>query len=186
MRKIYRRSRFNKSNEKKTRTNQQIRVPEVQLIDDEGQFLGTMPTSKALAMAQENGLELVEVNPKADPPVCKIIDYGKYKYDQEKKLKRQKLQQKKSEVKGLRLSFRIGKHDLDVRKKQALKHLSQGDKLKIEMNLRGRENQHFLIAKNTVNEFIASINEEIPVKTDEPIKKMGTKLFTVISTTQKQ
>lgn len=183
MRKIYRRHRPDQ-NKKRVRMNQYIRVPEVQLIDEEGQYKGVVPTHEALRMAQEVGFELVEINPKARPPIAKIIDYGKYKYDQEKRQKKQKIQQKKTEVKGLRLSFRIGKHDLEVRQKQAIKHLSGGDKLKIEMNLRGRENQHVDIARKTLDGFIDSINTELPVKIEEPIKRAGSKLVTIVARVQ--
>lgn len=186
MRKIYRRSKFNQTNQKKTRTNQQIKSPEVQLINEFGEFLGPTATSEALRMAQEGGFELVEINPNANPPIAKIIDYGKFKYEQEKKQKKQKLQQKKVEIKGMRLSFRIGQHDLDVRKKQTIKHLTQGDKLKIEMTLKGRENQHVRLARTTLEGFIASINNEIPIKIDEPIQKMGTKMTTMISQASKK
>lgn len=185
MRKIYRRSKFNKPNQKRTRINQQIKSPEVQLINEFGEFLGTTPTSEALRMAQEGGFELVEINPTANPPIAKIIDYGKFKYEQEKKQKKQKMQQKKVEIKGMRLSFRIGQHDLEVRKKQTIKHLTQGDKLKIEMTLKGRENQHIKLAKETLDNFIASINEEIPIRIDEPVQKAGTKLTTMISQLKK-
>jgi translation initiation factor IF-3 len=180
MRKIYRRSKPN-ANKKRARINQQINAPKVQLINELGEFLGPTPTSEALRLAKENGFELVEINPTANPPIAKIIDYGKFKYEQEKKQKKQKLQQKKVGIKGMRLSFRIGQHDLDIRKKQTIKHLSQGDKLKIEMTLRGRENQHVGLARKTLENFIASVGAEIPVKIDEPIKKMGAKFFTIIS-----
>lgn len=186
MRKIYRRSKFNQPDKKRTKTNEQIKAPEVQLINEFGEFLGSTPTSEALKMAKEGGFELVEINPNAKPPIAKIIDYGKFKYEQEKKQKKQKLQQKKVEIKGMRLSFRIGQHDLEVRKKQTIKHLKQGDKLKIEMTLRGRENQHVKLARTTLENFIASINEEIPIKIDEPIKKTGTKLLTMISQSLKK
>lgn len=186
MRKIYRRSKPNKTKQKRTRINQQIKSSEVQLINEFGEFLGPTPTSKALVLAKEKGFELVEINPTTNPPIAKIIDYGKFKYEQEKKQKKQKLQQKKVEIKGMRLSFRIGKHDLEIRKNQTIKHLTQGDKLKIEMNLKGRENQHIDLARKTLEDFIASVNNEIGVKIDEPIKKMGTKLSVIISGTSKK
>ena len=90
------------------RSNAQIRVPEVSLINEEGENIGTIETAKALQMAEEAGMDLVEVNPKANPPVVKIMDFGQFKYEREKKAHKQKLQQKKVETKNIRLSVRIG------------------------------------------------------------------------------
>lgn len=185
MRKIYRRSSYGKPDIKFNKTNQQIKSLEVQLIDETGEFLGTMTTVEALNIAAEKGLELVEINPTTKPPIAKIIDYGKFKYEQEKKQKKQKSQQVKVEIKGMRLTFRIGQHDLDVRKNQAIKHLTGGDKLKIEMMLKGRENKYVDLAKTTLINFINSINAEFPVKIEGTIQKLGTKLIVVIAGGQK-
>lgn len=186
MRKIYRHSRQDQIQIKKNRTNHEIKAPEVQLIDEMGTFLGKVPTAKAILMAQESGFELVEINPQANPPIAKIIDYGKFKYDLEKKQKKAKLHQKKSEIKGLRLTFRIGQHDLETKKRQAIKHLTAGDKLKIEITLKGREQKHTELAKASLNDFIKSIQAEKPVKIDDPIKKTGAKIQTILSAIEKE
>ncbi len=137
------------------RINEQIRVPEVRVIDDAGATLGVMPVTKAIALAREQELDLVEVSPKAQPPVAKITDYGRMRYQKEKQLQKQKAKQKKIEVKDIRLSLRISPHDLDFRLQQAAKFLERGDKLKIEIILRGREKQlaskGVAIMKNFIN-----------------------------------
>ena len=139
--------------EKRFRVNQQIRVPEVFLIDESGESIGVMPTSKAIAMALEIGMDVVEVNPKATPPVVKIIDYGQFKYKKEKEAQKQKVKQKKVEVKGIRLSVRISQHDFDFRLDQAKKFLERGDKLKLELILKGRERQHPEKAEEIMKKF---------------------------------
>ena len=128
--------------EKRFRANEQIRIPQVFLIDENGERLGEIDTRDALERARDIGLDLVEVNPTARPPVAKIMDYGQFKYEQEKKKHKQKVAQKKVDTKGVRLSVRISKHDLELRIRQGKKFLSQGNKLKIEMVLRGRERAH--------------------------------------------
>jgi translation initiation factor IF-3 len=128
--------------EKKFRANHEIRVPEVFVIDESGERLGVFTISKALAMAEENGLDLIEVNPKGEPPVVKLMDFGQFRYKLDKQAQKQKSKQKKVEIKGIRLSVRISQHDFDMRIDQARKFLIRGDKLKVELMLRGREKQH--------------------------------------------
>jgi translation initiation factor IF-3 len=128
--------------EKKFRVNQLIKVPKVFLIGEDGEQFGDTPTSEALRMADEAGLDLVEVNPTAEPPIVKIMDYGQFKYEREKKAHKQKQQQKKVETKGIRLSVRISDHDFEMRINQGEKFLSKGNKLKIELTLKGREKAH--------------------------------------------
>jgi len=158
MRRVYRRPRPD-FQEKRFRVNQQIRVPEVFLIDENGQGIGVMPTSKALTMALEAGMDVVEVNPKAEPPVVKIIDYGQFKYKNEKEAQKQKVKQKKIEIKGIRLSVRISQHDFDVRVEQAKKFLERGDKLKLELILKGRERQHPEKAEEMMKKFYQLLKE---------------------------
>jgi translation initiation factor IF-3 len=158
MRRVYRRPKPD-FEEKRFRANQQIRVPEVFLIDENGQSVGVMPTSKALAMAAEAGLDVIEVNPKADPPVVKIMDYGQFKYKKEKEAQKQKVKQKKVEIKGIRLSVRISQHDFDFRLDQAKKFLERGDKLKLELILKGRERQHPEKAEEIMKKFYHLLKE---------------------------
>jgi len=131
-------------------------------------------------MARERNLDLVEVSPVTEPPVCRIMDYGAYQYQQEKKERKQKAKQKKVAIKGIRLSLKIGPHDLDMRKKQALKFLNQGNKAKIEMFLRGRERAHASRAMEIMASFVKSISEECEVITEKDVTKQGGRLFLMI------
>jgi len=151
------------------------------LIDETGQNIGNISTEKALALAREKGLDLVEVSPLANPPVAKIVDYSKLKYQEEKERRKEKAKQKKIEVKGIRLSLRISEHDKDVRIKQAIKFLNNEDKIKIEMILRGRERQHKDLGSDIINKFINSINSEVETNTEQAIKAQGGKISAVIA-----
>ena len=143
--------------------------------------MGTMETDKALSLAQERGLDLVEISPNENPPVAKILDFGQFKYDLKKKEKKQKTKQKGGETKGIRLSFRVGKHDLELKKKRAGKFLEEGYKVKIEMKLRGREKAHKDMAEDIIKRFIQSLQEETAVKIDQPVNRQGSRLTAVIS-----
>ncbi len=111
----------------------------VRLIGAEGEQFGVMGLEKALALAEEKGLDLAEVAPNVNPPVCKILDYGKYQYHQKKVETKHRKSQKQKEVKGIRIGFKTGDHDIEVRVKQALKFLSQGNSVKVSLIFRGRE-----------------------------------------------
>lgn len=163
------------------RSNTQIRVPEVFVIDENGEALGVMPTSEAVRRAQESDLDLVEVNPKATPPVVKIVNLGQLKYEKEKQAHKQKMQQKKIETKNIRLSFRISEHDLDLRIAQAEKFLAKEDKVKIELILRGRERQYPQKAAEIVNGFAAKIrsNPDLSIEIEQPLTNQGGR-FTII------
>ena len=162
------------------RCNQQIHAPEIKLIDENGKMVGLTKTPDALRQAQEAGLDLVEVSPKACPPVAKIMDYGRYRYQTEKQLQKQKTKQKKVTIKGVRLTMRISSHDLDVRLSQAKKFLTKGNKVKVEMRLGGRERQMIPLAKEIINKFIDSINTEIPVQIEQPLTRQGGRLSVII------
>jgi translation initiation factor IF-3 len=147
------------------RINEQIRVPELFVIDEEGTQVGVMPTSEALIQAKEKELDLIEVSPKAQPPVAKIGDYGRIKYQKEKMIHKQSVQQKKTETKAVRLSLRISPHDLELRFKQAEKFLMKGSKLKVEIVLKGREKQLRLKAHEIMTDFVNKLkqNEELNI-----------------------
>ena len=166
---------------KRHRINNFIHCEQVRLIDENGQNLGTLNTADALALARDKGLDLVEVSPLANPPVVKIVDYSKLKYQEEKERRKEKAKQKKIEVKGIRLSLRISEHDQEVRVKQAEKFLKQGDKVKIEMILKGRERQHFSLAREIINKFINSINQLVETVVEQPLNVQGGKLSVVIA-----
>ena len=119
--------------------NEQVRDKEVRLIDDEGNQLGIVSSKEAQKLADERHLDLVKIAPNAKPPVCKIMDYGKYRFDQAKKEKEAKKKQKTVDVKELRLSPSIDTHDVQVKVKKAIEFLKNGDKVKISIRFRGRE-----------------------------------------------
>ena len=157
MRRIWRRAK--PKQEKRFRVNDQIRIPEVFLIDESGERLGVMPTTKAISMARDAEMDLVEVDPSAKPSVVKIMDYGQFKYERDKQAHKQRAQQKKVETKGIRLSVRISKHDFDFRFEQAKKFLEKGNKLKVELGLKGRERQHLNKAVEVINGFVGELEK---------------------------
>ncbi len=124
------------------RINGQIRAPRVRLIDDAGEMQGVISVREALDKAEAAGLDLVEISPNADPPVCKILDYGKYRYQQQKKKAEAKKKQKVIEIKELKLRPTIEQHDLDVKIRAATRFLEEGDKVKFTLRFRGREMAH--------------------------------------------
>ena len=136
-----------------------------------------MSISSALNLARKRGLDLVEVADKVQPPVCKIIDYGKFLYQKEKAARGQKIH--RVETKGIRLTYNIAKHDLTVRAKQAQKFLIKGDRLRIEIVLRGREKAFANLAKERLEEFKNLI--EMPVNLDQPITKQPRGFYMVLS-----
>ncbi len=124
------------------RINERIRVREVRLVDDEGKQVGVVPTEQALTMAQEKGLDLVEVAPNVRPPVCKIMDFGKYKYEQNKKAHESKVKQHKTKLKTVRLRPKTDPHILELRVNQSRDFLVRGDKVQVMILFRGREMAH--------------------------------------------
>ena len=124
------------------RINDRIRASEVQVINSQGKNLGTLPTSKAIEVAKQEGLDLIEISPNANPPVCKIIDIGKYKYDQQKKAHKAKKKQKIMNLKEIKLRPVTEIHDYNFKIKNAQKFLTKGDKVKFTVQFRGREMQH--------------------------------------------
>ncbi len=156
------------------RINHFIRLPEVQLIDEMGKPQGVVPTWQALKQAQENGLDLVEVNPSARPPIAKIMDFGQFQYKQQKLLRAQKSKAKKVEIKGVRISFKIGEHDKQVRLKQASRFLDDGHKVRVEMVLRGRERAYADLARVGMTKFIEELGSDVMVEV--PFSRQGGRL----------
>jgi len=161
------------------RLNNKIICPKVCLIDEENKHIGDIETEKALALAREKGLDLVEIGPKANPPVAKIINFGQFKYDLKKKDRQQKKQQKSTSLKGIRLTPRISEHDLMLRAKKAEDFLTKGYKVKIEMILKGREKAHFDLAEQKMNKFIETLGKKI--KIEQNSTRQGNSLITIIS-----
>ncbi|WP_041439488.1 translation initiation factor IF-3 [Thermovibrio ammonificans] len=131
----------------KTRVNERIRAREVLVIDEDGTKLGVMPTYKALELARDKGLDLVEVSPNANPPVCRIMDFGKYKYQMQKKMHEAKKKQKTVEVKTVKVRPKTDEHDMQVRIKQVRRFIEKGDKVKAVVMFRGREQAHLEIGE---------------------------------------
>jgi translation initiation factor IF-3 len=161
------------------RTNSQIFAPVLKVIDENGVMLGETPLAEARKMAEDRGFDLVEVVPNATPPIAKLLDYGKFQYQQEKILRKQKSQQKKIEVKGIRLSLKIGDHDLETKLKQTKGFFEEGHKVKVEVILKGREMQHADLARKVISDFLAGLHQEYIM--DQPISKQGNKFFIVIA-----
>lgn len=144
----------NRNNNKGQRINEMIRVREVRLIDDEGNQKGIVPTLEALKLAKEKDLDLVEVSPNANPPVCKILDFGKYRFEQEKKLRESKKNQKVLKLKEIRMQPKIGPGDLDTKAKHVQEFLNEGDKVKVTIRFRGRELAHTELGYDVLNEVL--------------------------------
>lgn len=153
----------------KNRINEMIRVPSVRLINEDGEQVGVVETTKALQLARESELDLVEISSNAVPPVCKIIDWGKFQYLQAKKENEGKKKQKKTEVKGVRLRPSTGENDLNFKRNQAEKFLKKGNKVKIQIVLRGREKAFSDLARKTLRDFVDKI--EIPVRIEQGVTK---------------
>jgi len=124
------------------RINEEIRVREVHLIDKDGQYRGNVPIADALTLAQEAGLDLVEIAPNAEPPVCKLLDFGKYKYQEQKKAAEARKKQKVVEVKEIKFRPMIDDHDYDVKMRSMVRFFEEGDKVKVTLRFRGREMAH--------------------------------------------
>lgn len=161
--------------------NHKITAEELRVLGPEGENLDVLSKSAALEKAAEHNLDLVEINPKANPPVAQIMDFNHFKYRKEKQARKQKQQAHVSEIKGIRLSMRIGKGDIETRKKQSLKFLERGDKVKIEIILRGAERYKTPFAYDVINDFIALIQVDLAVKIEQPSTRQGNKITAIIS-----
>jgi len=146
-----------RTKEKGPKSNNRINSPEVQVIASNGENLGILNTNEAIAMAKEEGLDLIEIAPNAKPPVCKIIDMGKYKYDAQKKANKAKKKQKKIELKEIKLRPVTEVHDYNFKLKNAQKFLTKGDKVKFTIRFKGRELMH----SNLGNDLMNRIQEDI-------------------------
>lgn len=162
------------------RTNQGITSPEVRVIDAEGNNLGVFTVAEALRLAVENESDLVEINPKAQPPVAQIVEFKHFKYQKEKEARKQKAHAHVSEVKGIRLSIRIGEHDLNIRKEQGEKFLERGDKVKVEVILRGAERARRHLAFEVIQNYFNLLNTAIPVKYEQEAAMQGNKVTATI------
>jgi translation initiation factor IF-3 len=137
-----------------TRVNERIRIREVRLVDENGQQVGVVPTMQALEMARDRGLDLVEVAPNAIPPVCRLMDYGKYRYEQSRKERESRKNQTVVELKEVRIRPKIDDHDLETKGRNAAKFLDAGDKVKVSVLFRGREMAHPEIGRGLLDQLI--------------------------------
>lgn len=149
------------------------------MIDENGKNLGVVETSEALKLAQEKGLDLIEISPTAKPPVCRLMDSGKFKYELERSEREHGKKQKSSELKEIRIGFATGKHDLELRAGQAKKFLEKGDRVKIDMRLRGREKSHGQMALQKFSEFLKMIPVEYNL--ESPPKRFPQGFMAVIT-----
>ncbi len=176
-------SRYRKKEEPKKiyRFNEGITAPQVLVIDPVAGKTALLNTREAITMAREQGLDLVEINPKAEPPVAKMIDYGQFKYQLEKEARIAKAHQHVIDIKGIRLSLRIGPHDTEIRRNQTIKFLNSGDKVKIEIILRGRELQRVPQAIELIKRFISDVNQIVSVRTEQATEKSANKVTAIIA-----
>jgi translation initiation factor IF-3 len=165
------------------RVNEMIRIPQVRVIDDEGNQLGVMPTPRALEMAQEKGLDLVEVAPMAAPPVARFLDFGQYKYELTKREKENKRRQRSVTFKEVRLSPKIGVGDFTTKLHRAVEFLEDGDRIKVTVRFRGRELSHPELGRVLLERFAKQV-EEHGVIERQPVLE-GKSMFIVLASTHK-
>ena len=159
--------------------NERIRCKEVQVIDDKGEKLGVLSLDDALEKADEKKLDLVLVSPNTNPPVCKLMNYGKYKFEQAKKEKEARKNQKAVELKEIRITPNIEKHDFDFKVKNARKFLEDGNKVKITVRFRGREVNNSKAGETVLNNFIEQLAEVSQV--EKAPKLEGRNMFTILA-----
>jgi translation initiation factor IF-3 len=146
------------------RINHRIRVPEVRVVAEDGSNLGVLPTDQALKRAQEVGLDLVEVNPKGTPPVCKILDFGKYKYEEKKKAAEAKRKQTVVEVKEVKIRPKTDEHDLNVKIRAIRRFIEAGNKVKVVCRFRGREMMHPQVASQQLQDIIKAVEDLVNIE----------------------
>lgn len=144
--------------------NEEIRDREIRVVADDGEQLGVMSARDAYHLAMEKGLDLVKIAPQAVPPVCKIMDYGKYRFEQQKKEKEAKKNQRTVEIKEIRLSLNIDTHDFNTKAAQASKFLKGGDKVKVSIRFRGREMAHTALGIEVLNRFAEAVTDAVVEK----------------------
>ena len=163
------------------RANERIQATEVRLLDENNANIGILSLQEALQRARDAELDLVEINPKADPPVTQILDFGAFKYQKEKEVRKQKIGSHISELKGIRLSIRIGEHDLSIRQEQSERFLDRGDKVRIEIIMRGREQGRADLGFEVVKKFITNIEAHIPLRVEQEPTRQGNKITAIIA-----
>ena len=161
------------------RINERIRVREIRVIDDAGQQLGIMPPPQALILARQQGLDLVEISPTAVPPVCRIMDYGKYQYQEQKRSREAKRNQKVIEVKEIKFRPKVDEHDYQFKKHHIERFIEDGDKVKATIFFRGRENAHPEIGHRILERLVSEL-QDVAVSETMP-QKEGNQLHTILA-----
>ncbi|MEB3231626.1 MAG: translation initiation factor IF-3 [Leptolyngbyaceae bacterium] len=169
----------NRRNQDLPTINERIRFPEIRVIDTDGAQLGVMQPAEARKMAEAKELDLVLVSDKANPPVCRIMDYGKFKFEQEKKAREAKKKQHTSDVKEVKMRYKIGDHDYNVRLSQAQRFLKSGDKVKATVMFRGREIQHADLAEKLLQQLATDLGELAEVQ--QAPKREGRNMMMLLS-----
>ncbi len=159
--------------------NEEIRDREVRLIDEKGEQMGIVTNQAAQALAEERGLDLVKIAPQATPPVCKLMDYGKYRFELTKREKEQRKNQKIVELKEVRLSATIDLHDMEVKAKNCIKFLQNGDKVKVSIRFRGRQATHGEIGLEVMSTFFELVKEVAVI--DRPAKQEGRNMYMILN-----
>ncbi|MHC5610496.1 MAG: translation initiation factor IF-3 [Nostoc sp.] len=159
--------------------NERIRFPKIRVIDTDGAQLGIMPPQEALQLAEEKQVDLVLISDKADPPVCRVMDYGKYKFEQEKKAREARKKQHTADVKEVKMRYKIEEHDYNVRVKQAERFLKDGDKVKATVMFRGREIQHSDLAEELLKRMATDLDPYGELQ--QAPKKEGRNMMMLIS-----
>lgn len=161
------------------RINRQIRALKVRVIGSDGKQVGLLPIKDALALAEQEGLDLVEISPNAEPPVCKVIDYGKFRYDQTKREKESKKAQVVIKVKEVKLKPNIDEHDFQTKLRQARQFIEKGNKVKVTCLFRGREMAYPEIGEKVVQRFVEGMDDI--AQAESPLKMMGRMLMAVLA-----
>lgn len=170
---------------KEQRINRAIRAREVRLIDQEGTMRGVVSTREALTIADEAGLDLVEVSPNANPPVCKILDYGKFKYENEKKLREARKNQTQIKLKEIRMQPKIEKHDLQFKSKHIAEFLNEGNKVKVTIRFRGREMAHTELGRVVLDKVLLLLQDQECAFNLDRMPKMEGRFMSMILSPQK-
>lgn len=178
--KTFKQNSDNQTDDKlKNRLNYQIRAKEIRLIDSDGKMVGVVTVPEALRMAEQRDLDLVEISPNANPPVCKIMDYAKFLYEQQKREKVQKRQQISQQMKELRFTARIATHDFNFKSRHAREFLMEGNKVKATVFFRGREILHQKVGEELLQKLIDELQDI--AKVDSPPKLEGKKLSVILT-----
>jgi len=153
-----------KTNSDEPRINHEIRTPSIRLIDARGNMVGIVSAKEGVRIAEEAGLDLVEISPNAEPPVCKVMDYGKYKYEAQKKAADQRKKQKVIVIKEIKLRPTIDKHDLEVKLRAVHKFIEDGDKVKFTLKFRGREIAHQELGRNLLEKIQVDLGDSVKIE----------------------